>query len=241
MNNRKEKSGLLFFLVLTGIFIASLVACNLIFKKFFYWQPFESIDFTFIMSVGILPYPITFLVTDLISELYGKKRANQVVASGLIVSLFVMCVILVADLVPAQQNSPVNDETFTHVFGNTPAAIISSMLAYLFAQFIDVRLFHFIKKLTNGKKLWLSNNLSTIPSQLIDTSVVLMVLCVAGELNWADFWVLLASGFLFKVIIAIIDTPVLYMLVHLAREFFNLKLGEEILLGDEEILLDNDI
>ena len=68
------------YLILAGIFIASLVSCNLVFQKFFTWTPFGI--YTFEISVGILPYPITFLVTDLISELYGKKKANHVVIAG---------------------------------------------------------------------------------------------------------------------------------------------------------------
>ena len=86
------------YLILAGIFIASLVSCNLVFQKFFTWTPFGL--YTFEISVGILPYPITFLVTDLISELYGKKKADQVVIAGLFASVFVMGIILIADAVP---------------------------------------------------------------------------------------------------------------------------------------------
>ena len=81
-----------FYLILAGIFIASLVSCNLIFQKFFTWTPFGI--YTFEISVGILPYPITFLATDLVSELYGKKKADQVVISGLIASVFVILIVL---------------------------------------------------------------------------------------------------------------------------------------------------
>ena len=148
-----------FYLILAGIFIASLVSCNLIFQKFFTWTPFGL--YTFELSVGILPYPITFLVTDLISELYGKK-ADQVVISGLIASLFVMGVVLLANYVPNTSWSPVNDELFQKVFGLQGPAVFASMIAYLSAQFIDVRVFHFWKRLTKGKHLmvekqWLNN------------------------------------------------------------------------------------
>jgi len=85
------------YLILTGIFIASLITSNLIFQKFFTWTPFGI--YTFEISVGILPYPITFLVTDLISELYGKQKANQVVVTGLVSSVFVMSIIYLADAV----------------------------------------------------------------------------------------------------------------------------------------------
>ena len=134
------------YLILAGIFIAALVSCNLIFLKFFEWRPFDL--YTFQLSVGILPYPITFLVTDIISELYGKRKADQVVISGLIASVFVSLLVLVADSVPAVQGgSPVDDETFHRVFGLNAAGVFASMVAYLSAQFIDIRVFHFWKKI----------------------------------------------------------------------------------------------
>ena len=101
-----------FYLILTGIFIASLVACNLIFQKFFTWN-FLGINFE--LSVGIIAYPVTFLVTDLISELYGQKRANQVVVSGFFASVFTTLLIMVAMNATAVEWSPIDSETFTKV------------------------------------------------------------------------------------------------------------------------------
>ena len=103
------------------------------------------------------------------------------------------------------------------------------MLAYLAAQFIDIRIFHFWKKKTNGKHLWLRNNFSTFTSQFIDTFTVLFLLCSFNVLPWEIFVGLLLSGFLFKILIAALDTPVLYLLVYLFRRKFNLKIGEEII------------
>ena len=173
------------FLILAGIFIASLVSCNLIFQKFFTWTPFDL--YTFEISVGILPYPITFLVTDIISELYGKRKADQVVISGLIASVFVSLLVVVANAVPQTAWSPVGDETFSKVFGLNAPAVFASMIAYLSAQFIDIRLFQFWKKLTKGRHLWLRNNGSTIVSQLVDTGAVLLLLCAFGVIEWERF------------------------------------------------------
>ena len=175
MESKSKNSELQLFIILSSIFIASLVSCNLIFQKFFtieIWVPFIG-NYSFEQSVGLLPYPITFLVTDIISEIYGQKRANQVVASGLIASIFMLLIVTIADAVQATVWSPVNNEIFNSVFGLSAAAVFASMLAYLFAQFVDVRLFHFWKQLTNGKHLWLRNNASTIFSQFIDTFSVL--------------------------------------------------------------------
>ena len=228
MDKTKKERAFQLFLMLSGVFVASLVACNLIFKKFFSYYQSADTDINMVVSVGIIAYPITFLVTDLISELYGRKLANQVVCSGVIVSLFVLVLITISDQLSAVSFSPVDDGLFHQVFGNSGAAITSSMIAYLIAQFIDVRIFHFWKKLTNGKMLWLRNNFSTIPSQLIDTAVVLLVLCQAGEIGRENFWPFLGAGFLFKVIVAVLDTPILYGLVYWARRYFGLKENEEI-------------
>ena len=218
------------YLVLAGIFIAALVSCNLIFQKFFSWSPFGL--YTFELSVGILPYPVTFLVTDLISEIYGKRKANQVVLAGLVASVFILGVVLLADNVPATLWSPVNNETFSKVFQLTGIAVFASMVAYLLAQLVDIRIFHFLKRKTNGRHLWLRNNFSTFSSQFIDTAVVLLLLCGAGAIEWTRFWILLESGVLFKMLVAFADTPFLYLGTWMFRKKFGLEPGEELCNND---------
>lgn len=222
INNSAER----LYLILSGLFIASLVAGNLTFQKFFYWDFFGW--HTFEISVGILPYPITFLITDLISEIYGKKRANQVVVSGLFATLFVLCIILISDAVPATDWSPIGDTTFHQVFGLTGVAVGASMTAYLLAQLIDIRIYHFWKNLTQGKHLWLRNNASTMTSQFVDTFSVLFLLCSFQAIAWEQFWPLLWSGFLFKVLVAAVDTPFLYLFAGLIKKRFGLEGNQEI-------------
>ena len=219
------------YLFLAALFITSLVVSNLIFQKFFYWYPFSVRLFgsnLFELSVGILPYPITFLITDLISEIYGKKKANQVVTAGIFASFFSILILLIAQAVPAIPASPVDDATFDKVFALSPLAVLASMLAYLFAQYIDIRIYHFWKNLTRGKMLWLRNNFSTFASQFIDTFTVIVLLCSFDVLPWSLFWGLLVSGVLFKILVAALDTPLLYLLVFLFRKKFHLKENEEI-------------
>ncbi len=219
------------YLFLGALFITSLVVSNLIFQKFFYWYPFEIEIFgakLFEISVGILPYPITFLITDLISEIYGKKRANQIVIAGIFASVFSLLIVYTANHVPATKWSPVGDGLFSTVFGNTIIAVFASMMAYLLAQLVDIQIYHFWKKLTKGKMLWLRNNCSTFLSQFVDTFSVLFLLCAFGEIGWDKFAGLLISGFIIKVLIAVIDTPFLYLGVYLFRKRFNLKVNEEI-------------
>jgi uncharacterized integral membrane protein (TIGR00697 family) len=211
MNDFQER----LYLIFAGIFIASLVACNLIFQKFFTWN---FLGLTFELSVGIIAYPVTFLVTDLISELYGKKRANQVVISGFCASVFTTLLIFISMSAPAADWSPVDSVTFNKVFGLSAPAFLASMMAYLTAQFIDVRIFHFWKRLTKGKHLWLRNNASTMFSQLVDTSMVLVILCSAGAIGWERFGSLLLMGWLFKVLVALIDTPIIYFLLWLLKD-----------------------
>lgn len=219
------------YFLLAALFITSLVVSNLIFQKFFYWYPFHIELFgtkLFEISVGILPYPVTFLITDLISEIYGKKRANDVVIVGIFASLFSLLIVLISNHVPATAWSPVDDPLFTKVFGGTAIAVTASMMAYLFAQFIDIQIFHFWKRLTKGKHLWLRNNFSTFSSQFVDTLTILLLLCSFNIIEWNKFYGLFISGFLFKVLIAICDTPFLYLGVYLFEKRFKLKMNEEI-------------
>lgn len=228
-SERDRELALGLYLAMAALFVASLISCNLIFRKFFCWTA-PGIGYTFEASVGLLPYPLTFLVTDLISEIFGKKRADDVVKGGLVASLFVLGVISLAQWVPATVWSPVSDGEFDHVFGQTVLAVGASMAAYLIAQFLDVRIFHYWKQRTGGRKLWLRNNFSTIPSQFVDTVVVLVLLCSVGEIEWGLFGALLINGFGFKVLIAALDTPLVYAGSALIRRRFGLEPGQEITL-----------
>jgi len=209
------------YLILGGMFITSLVTSNLIFQKFFTWTPFGL--YTFELSVGIIAYPVTFLITDVISEVYGRKRANRVVLAGVFASMFSLGIIVVSAKAPATDWSPLSNAEFSKTFGFTFIAVGASMAAYLLAQLLDVQLFHFWKRLTNGRHLWLRNNMSTFGSQLVDTLVVVSLLCSFGVIPWALMPGLVLNGFLFKVLFAMFDTPVAYLLVYGLRRHFGLK------------------
>lgn len=223
---RDKQQAYSIYFILGALFICALVVSNLIFQKFFSWDFFGL--YTFEISVGILPYPITFLITDLISEIYGKKKANQVVTAGIFASFFSLLIVYVAQAVPATSWSPIDDSMFSKVFGATAVAVFASMMAYLLAQYIDIQVYHFWKRLTKGKHLWIRNNFSTFLSQFIDTAAVLLLLCYFGAIEWSKFLTLLLSGFLFKILIAALDTPLLYLCVGYFRKKFNLKEGEEL-------------
>ena len=221
MNTEKSKK---IYLYLAATFIAALVVCNLIANKFI------TIDLgfkTFVISAGVLPYPITFLITDILSEIYGKKKTARIVWAGFGASLFVLGVLLLAQQFTAIAGSPVDDETFNKVFGNSWRVIFVSMTAYLCAQLIDVRIYHFWKEKTAGKHLWLRNNFSTVFSQLVDTTLVVCVLFL-GVRSHSEIIQFILDGWLFKILCAFIDTPLLYASTAFIRNKLGLKFGEEI-------------
>ncbi len=232
MDTSKVKHAEALYLILAGLLITSLVTSNLIFQKFFKWNPFGLYEFE--LSVGIIAYPITFLITDIISEIYGRKRANRVVMAGVFASFFALLIVIVSTEAPATAWSPISDQVFKKVFGFTFIAVGASLAAYLLAQFTDVQIFHFWKRLTNGKHLWLRNNFSTFSSQLIDTASILLLLCSFGVIEWELFGILLLNGYLFKVLFALIDTPIIYLIVYFTRKYYKLE-GQ-----GAELLLDKD-
>lgn len=224
MTEIKYRTAERLYYLLGALFISALLTCNLIANKFI------TVDLgfkVFTISAGVLPYPITFLITDILSELFGRKRTTQVVVSGFFASVFVLFVLWLGAQFPAIEGSPVSDQVYNQVFSNSWRVIGASMLAYLVAQLVDVRLFHFWKELTKGKHLWIRNNFSTILSQFVDTVLVVVVLFV-GTLPWTTMGSYILDGWLFKVIAAAGDTALIYLFMAWARNFFELGHGEEI-------------
>ncbi len=226
MSSKNKNAELGLFIILTSLFIAALITCNLIANKF------VSINLgfkTFIVSAGILPYPLTFLITDILSEIYGRKMTNRVVMSGFFASMMVLLFLWLGSQPSAIDSSPVSNDTYNIVFRNAWRVMAASMIAYLSAQFLDVRLFHFWKNLTKGKHLWLRNNASTIGSQFVDTTLVICVLFI-GEWSAGAIVQAIIDGWTFKMLCAFIDTPIFYMTSSYLRSKFDLKLNEEVIL-----------
>jgi len=194
------------FLLLASVFLASLVVCNLIANKFL------TVDLgfkVFVLSAGALPYPVTFLATDLLSEIYGRRRATMVVWSGFVASLFTLGALWLGARFESIPDSPVSSETYNAAFGTAPRVIAASMTAYLVAQFVDVKLFHFWRGLTDGRHLWLRNNASTFLSQLLDSLLVVFVLFSGIKPTDEMIWIVL-DLWLFKTLVALVDTPLFY-------------------------------
>ncbi|MEZ4388163.1 MAG: queuosine precursor transporter [Candidatus Krumholzibacteriia bacterium] len=215
-------------LVLSGLFYGTLAMLNILgISRFIVlgswngaagWQWGSWGDVSFAVAVGVLPYPLTFLCTDLISEFYGRRRANFVVWVGLLINLWVVGILWLGGVLPG--GGPAEDAFFT-VRRLTFGAVTASMVAYLCAQFVDVQVFHFWKWFTRGRHLWLRNNGSTLVSQLVDTFAVITVTHFyahalpvdATQPIWPQLWVFMATGYVFKAAAALLDTPVIYAAV----------------------------
>ncbi|HIO56167.1 MAG TPA: VUT family protein, partial [Candidatus Marinimicrobia bacterium] len=155
------------FLFLSGVFLTALILGNVIGTT-----KFVNV-FGLTVPAGVLAYPFTFLATDLICELYGKKRAQTLVWTGFAMNFFMLGLMTLGHFFPDAGGVSGATSTFESVYQFMVGNVIASMIAYLVAQTVDVHMFHFWKKLTKGKHLWLRNNLSTTASQLVDTTAIL--------------------------------------------------------------------
>jgi len=210
------------FLFLSGIFLTCLVLGNIIgttkFVKIFYFE----------IPVGVLVYPFTFLATDLICELYGKKRAQFLVIVGFTMNFFMLGLMTLGYILSDAEGISAGTSVFESVYKFMIGNVIASMIAYLIAQTVDVNLFHFWKNFTKGKHLWLRNIFSTTGSQLVDTILILLILYYANNLGddvnkLSDLVKLIYSSYLFKFCFALFDTPLFYIGVW----FFKPKIENE--------------
>jgi len=222
------------FLLLSGVFLGSLTMLNIlgvtkIIDMSFY---LGNRKIPFSVTVGVLPYPITFLCTDFISELYGKRRANQLVWVGLILNIWLLFILWLGGILPSKEG--VSDELFMRVRTLTFATTFASMIAYLVAQFIDVHIFHYLKKRTQGGKLWLRNNVSTLVSQLVDSIAVMLIAHyfsnAFGYQGKPDVFelllVLILSSYVFKFVTALFDTIPFYFGVKYLSKYLGLENSE---------------
>ncbi len=166
----------------------------------------------FTLTMGVIPFPITFIVTDIINEYYGRRGIRFITVLGMIMVVFALLLLQVEMAIPAAAISPVPDAAFNTVFGISARIIIGSLIAYLIGQFVDIAVFHAIRSRTQGSMLWLRATGSTIVSQLIDSFVVLFI-AFYGPLSAGQIFDIGLTNYIYKFIIAVAITPVLY-LVH---------------------------
>jgi uncharacterized integral membrane protein (TIGR00697 family) len=204
------------FIILAGIFITNAVTAELIGGKLIQIGPF-------VMSIGILPWPIVFLTTDLINEYFGEKGVKKLslITAGLIAYAFILLFLSIS--IPAAKGiSPVNDDQFFAVFGQSMWIIVGSIIAFLVSQLIDVTVFWFFKKRTGEKKIWLRTTGSTIISQLFDSFIVLgIAFWLPGKINFNTFITSALTGYTFKLGIAILLTPLIYLGHYLIKKYLS--------------------
>jgi queuosine precursor transporter len=218
------------FVILAGMFIGSLAMLNILGLSRLIDLSFNigGYKIPFIVFVGVLPYPITFLCTDFICELYGRKRANMVVWTGLLLNLWVLFILWLGGTLPG--DTSVDSNAFFVIRGLTFGGTVASMISYLTAQFVDVRIFHYIKRITKGKHLWLRNNVSTLTSQLIDSVAVILItfyMTSSIEIQEGDhaipfITILILSNYFFKMISALLDTLPFYIGVKFLSRFLDI-------------------
>ncbi|MBU0496895.1 MAG: queuosine precursor transporter [Candidatus Thermoplasmatota archaeon] len=196
----ESKTNLLF-----GLFVGSLIAANLIGLKIANFGIFEA-------SVGILLFPILFLITDIVEEVHGRKKVHELIVIGMITLLVVLAVTTIAVLLPFADRSLVKDE-YTTIFGTTIRIFIASITAFILSQFHDAWAFNFWREKTQGKHLWLRNNLSTIVSTLIDTTIFMFIAFYGLTDKFTVLYVfsLIIPYWLVKVLFALFDTPFCYL------------------------------
>jgi queuosine precursor transporter len=215
------------FVILVGLFIAFLFMAELTGGKLFQVPfGFFGID-VFTMTLGVIPFPLTFIITDLLNEYYGRKGVRFTTLLGML-ALVVAYVIIVIDLrIPAVSFSPVSDDAFQNVFANSGAIIFASMVAYLIGQIIDMQVFHWLRNRTRNRHIWLRATGSTIVSQLLDSFVVIYIAFGTGlgtqTLPLRDVLTISLTNFLYKVIVAVAITPLIY----LAHALIDRYLGRE--------------
>jgi len=248
------------FMLLAGIFLGCLTMLNILgITRFIDLSAlFNAAPNTFMVAVGVLAYPVTFLCTDFISELYGKRRANLIVWVGLVLNIWVLFMLWLGGALPPYVEyctdvgylegvhvgdaiCPVADvppvgtsgRTFFDLRHYAFGATLASMIAYLAAQFTDVQIFHWLKKKTKGKHLWLRNNGSTLVSQLVDTTAVICITYLVGALPppqdgqtlAGHLLLFIITGYVFKLVTALLDTIPFYFGVRYLKRY--LAINEE--------------
>jgi uncharacterized integral membrane protein (TIGR00697 family) len=233
------------FLLLAGLFLGSMTMLNILGISRFIklhqldWQlaSGEVWPITFAVAIGVLPYPLTFICTDFISEFYGRRRANWLVTVGLILNVWVVFILWLGGILPGAFEGP-TIEGVPHDANGSPTAffqirhlafgaVAASMLAYVAAQFCDVYLFHFWKRVTGGRHLWLRNNGSTLISQLVDSVAVILIThffatsltSQANVPDWVELGVLVLTSYAFKMIVALLDTIPFYFGVAWLKQY----------------------
>lgn len=212
------------YVLLLSLFISLLLLTNVITSKYIQLGPFT-------LTAGSWTYPFTFLLIDLITEIYGKHRAKLAIWLGLLASVLMTSMIYAANHVSTYAHSLVSQQSFEVVFGFTPGILVGSMVAYVIGQQVDIYLFDGLRRLTSGKYLWLRTNLATLIAQLFDTAIFAAIAWVFYPLldtkqaiepiTWDTWYQITRNEYVLKVAFACINIPLVYGGVHWVKSYIN--------------------
>jgi queuosine precursor transporter len=188
---------------IAGVFVSALIAGDLIGGKFFRVAGLD-------LSVGMIPFPLTFVLTDIVNEFYGTEGARRITFVGLGMAIFVFSVINLALALPVSPESPMSQELFARAFGWSSRLYVASLVAYVIGQLLDIWIFQLFLRMTGHRFLWLRATGSTVFSQAIDTLVVNFVL-LSGKRSLEFILTVARNGYIVKLLIAICMTPLIYL------------------------------
>jgi queuosine precursor transporter len=209
MQSRKD----LVYLILTAFFISNAVLAELIGGKLINipvtlpWLGMPA------ASIGVIPWPIVLVATDIMNEYFGREGVRRITLITVAMISYCFLILYLAMQVPAAPFSPVNDETFQIVFGQSLWIIFGSIIAFAVSQLIDVTVFWFVREKTKGKMLWLRTTGSTVISQLIDSVMIIgIAFWLPGKVQTGDFLNVALTNYSYKLAIAIGMTPAIYLI-----------------------------
>ena len=180
------------------------------------------------LSVAVLSFPIIFIMTDVIGEVYGKKMANNFVFAGILSILLFLFYSFISGIAPWAKNSLWAHDSFNTIFGITARFSIASIAAFIIGEYQDVLSFFFLKKKIGEKKFWLRSNLSNIWSQFFDSAVFILIAFVGtGRYSWSDMLLMIIAWWIYKVVMGIFYTPLSYLGIKLLRGNTNANQGNQ--------------
>lgn len=219
------------FVFLVGLFITNAITAELISNKLIEIPTLFSIGETkfgpFTTIIGVIPWPVVFILTDLLNEFYGEKVVRRVSWITAILIAYCFIIVSIALAIPAKEipnSSLATDHEFHKVFGQAQMVIVGSIAAFLFSQLMDATLFHWIKRKTGNKYIWMRSTGSTVISQMVDTVVVLYIgFVLPGALSFDQFLEIAPTNYFLKLIIAILLTPLIYLGHYLVKRYLRVS------------------
>ena len=192
------------YMALAGFFVSNAILGELTGGKLFTLGPFT-------LSIGVIPWPVVFIATDLINEYFGREGVKRLTFMTIALIVYAFIVLYLSIQVPAASFSPVTDGQFQAVFGQSLWIIVGSVIAFALSQVVDVFIFWLVRHRTGGRFLWMRATGSTVVSQLIDSIVIIAIaFWLPGKVKTSEFLRVAASNYSFKLIVALGITPLLY-------------------------------